>query len=508
LARCRSWLRVRAALRAGRLIELPVPVRALITPGAEEPGIVGFLRPVLVLPAQLMEHLNPRQLGAILTHELCHVRRRDNFFAAIHMLVEAIFWFNPLVWWVGSRMVEERELACDEEVLRMGCEPTDYVEGILKVCRFYTESPLPCISGVTGSDVKKRLRAILTGSIADELNAGKKVVLATIGLAALAVPIVVGVMNTPIVRAQSQPPAVDRVVPAVPTKSSLEFEVATLRRAAPQQGDILVFGPRGGPGTSDPFRKTFTYLTLRSLLMLAYDMKTDQISGPSWIDTERYDIVANVPQGATKEQVDQMLQNLLTDRFKLTIHRETKDVPLFELVVGKGGPKFKERPENPALVTPVDNAAAALPPPGPPKIGKDGFPELPPLTTGNWMMVANGRLRLVVRNEPLATLVNMVGNQSGRPIVDKTGLIGKYNFSLEYAFVAGAIGPMGLPMPSPQPGTQVGGAGPANSLDSQAETAPALVSALQEQLGLRLESKKGPIEVLIIDHAERIPIEN
>src|SRR5580700_1801486 len=85
LARCRSWLGVRAALRASAPIELPIPVRALITPGAEEPGIVGFLRPVLVLPAQLLEHLNPGQLGAILTHEMCHVRRRDNFFAAVHM---------------------------------------------------------------------------------------------------------------------------------------------------------------------------------------------------------------------------------------------------------------------------------------------------------------------------------------------------------------------------------------------------------------------------------------
>jgi bla regulator protein blaR1 len=101
LARCRSWLGVRAALRAGTPIELPIPVRALVTPGADEPGIVGFLRPVLVLPVQLLEHLNPRQLGAILTHELCHVRRRDNLFAAVHMGVEAIFWFHPLVWWIG-----------------------------------------------------------------------------------------------------------------------------------------------------------------------------------------------------------------------------------------------------------------------------------------------------------------------------------------------------------------------------------------------------------------------
>ena len=165
---------------------------------------MGLLRPVLVLPAQLLEHLNPRQLGAVLAHELCHVRRRDNLFAAVHMIVEAIFWFHPLVWWIGSRMVEDRELACDEEVLRMGCEPTDYVEGILNVCRYYKESQLPCVSGVTGADVKKRLRAILGGSIARELNFGRKVALAAIGFAALAAPIVVGVLNAPQVHAQSR----------------------------------------------------------------------------------------------------------------------------------------------------------------------------------------------------------------------------------------------------------------------------------------------------------------
>ena len=175
--RCRSWLRIRATLRAATPIELPIPISAFVAPGATEPGVVGFLRPVLVLPPRLLEHLNSRQLDAVLAHEMCHVRRRDNIFAAIHMVVEAIFWFNPLVWWIGSRMVEERERACDEEVLQMGCEPGDYVGGILQVCRFYNESPLPCVAGVTGADVKKRLRGILAGSVVREWNVGKKAAL-------------------------------------------------------------------------------------------------------------------------------------------------------------------------------------------------------------------------------------------------------------------------------------------------------------------------------------------
>src|SRR5579872_3053245 len=205
--RCRSWFHIRTALLFSTAAELPIPIPAFISPSAQEPGIAGFLRPVLVLPANLLEHLSPRQLDAVLAHELCHVRRRDNLFAAIHMAVEAIFWFHPLVWWTGSRLVEERELACDEEVLRMGCEPADYVEGILKVCRFYVESPLPCISGVTGADVKRRLRAILAGRIADELSAARKMTLAAIGLAVFAIPILIGVLNAPAIRAQSAPAA-------------------------------------------------------------------------------------------------------------------------------------------------------------------------------------------------------------------------------------------------------------------------------------------------------------
>ena len=85
---------------------------------------MGLFRPILLLPADITERLQPRELQAILAHELCHVRRRDNLTSAIHMIVEAVFWFYPLVWWIGARLVEERERACDEAVLSLGNEPT------------------------------------------------------------------------------------------------------------------------------------------------------------------------------------------------------------------------------------------------------------------------------------------------------------------------------------------------------------------------------------------------
>src|SRR5215471_12198331 len=125
---------LRGAIRSAQPLDLGPGVRARTSPALLEPGVFGLFRPVLLLPEGFEERLDARQWKAILAHEFSHLRRRDNLFAAIHMLVEALFWFHPLVWWIGARLVEERERACDEAVLRLGSEPQIYAEGILKVC--------------------------------------------------------------------------------------------------------------------------------------------------------------------------------------------------------------------------------------------------------------------------------------------------------------------------------------------------------------------------------------
>jgi CheY-like chemotaxis protein len=192
-------------------ISATVEVRSapLESGGLLEPGVVGLWRPILLLPAGIAERLTPPQLKAVLAHELCHIRRRDNLTSAIHMIVEAVFWFHPLVWWIGARLIDERERACDEEVLLLGCNPQVYAEGILNVCKLYVESPLECVSGVTGSDLKKRIEAIMTNRIVLRLNFVKKVALVAAGMAAVAAPIVVGMMNPPSIRAQSQTPKLE-----------------------------------------------------------------------------------------------------------------------------------------------------------------------------------------------------------------------------------------------------------------------------------------------------------
>jgi uncharacterized protein (TIGR03435 family) len=168
-----------------------------------EPGVVGILRPVLLLPEKIVDRLSPAQLSSILAHENCHVQRRDNLTAAIHMVVEAIFWFHPAVWWIERRLVEERERACDEAVLQLGNEAEVYAETILNVCKFYVESPVPCISGVTGSELKQRIHRIMSMQIALKLDLNRKLLLIAIGILAISIPMISGLLRVTEVRAQS-----------------------------------------------------------------------------------------------------------------------------------------------------------------------------------------------------------------------------------------------------------------------------------------------------------------
>src|SRR6266446_4406926 len=140
------------------------------------------------------------------------------------------------------------------------------------------------------------------------------------------------------------------------------FEVASIKPAPPPTGGMMRVGMSGGPGSPDPGRATFTNMSLKNILMRAYEVKGYQISGPGWLDSERFDIVAKVPQGATKEQFLLMIQNLLAERFKLTLHREKKELPMFALLVGKNGPKLKESVDDPNA-NDAPAAGGGFPPP-------------------------------------------------------------------------------------------------------------------------------------------------
>ena len=213
------WRRVDAAKRAaeplshGREVDvlrqlersagLRRPIAFWLSQKPLEPGVFGIVRPILLWPARISERLQDAHLETILAHEVQHVRRRDNLAAVMHMVVEAIFWFYPLVWWLGARLVEERERACDEEVLQLGIAPQIYAESILKTCAYCVESPLACISGVTGADLKQRITRIMTRGPVEKLGLARKLLVAAIGLSAAAGPVVAGLVRAPLASAQS-----------------------------------------------------------------------------------------------------------------------------------------------------------------------------------------------------------------------------------------------------------------------------------------------------------------
>lgn len=205
LIRLRGWLRIRRAMRESEPVAIEFPVHVLSAPGLLEPGVVGFFRPVLLLPESLLKNLPPTHLQAVLVHEMSHVQRGDNLTAAIHMIVEAIFWFYPLVWWIGNRLLGERERACDESVVELGSEPHEYADAILNVCKFYMNSPLTCVAGIAGSDLKKRIQTILAAHLSSDLNLARKAALIAAAITAFVIPAVVGIVAVPSIRAQAHP---------------------------------------------------------------------------------------------------------------------------------------------------------------------------------------------------------------------------------------------------------------------------------------------------------------
>lgn len=193
----RQWRQLRQLVRRAVRIDMNAPLEVRTSSSQMEPAIVGILSPVLILPAGIAQQLSVAELEAILAHEICHWRRRDNLTAILHMAVEAIFWFHPIVWWLETRLVAERERACDEAVIAAGRDRQVYAEGILKVCKSHVQSRLQCAAGVSGADLKRRIEAIMDGRLAVRLGAIKRGLLAACAAIAVVTPFVVGLLTAP-----------------------------------------------------------------------------------------------------------------------------------------------------------------------------------------------------------------------------------------------------------------------------------------------------------------------
>ncbi|HTW58216.1 MAG TPA: M56 family metallopeptidase [Terriglobales bacterium] len=472
---CARWRRILAAttnsvpLRNGREVEalrrqeqitgIKQRVEMLLSRATLEPGIFGMARPVLIWPEGISRHLENAHLEAIVAHELWHVRRRDNLAATLHMLVEAVFWFHPLVWWLGSRLVDERERACDEEVLESGSERHIYAESILKVCEFCVGSPLACVSGVTGADLKKRMVHIMSEHVARKLDFSRKLLLAVAGFLAITVPIVFGLVHATPSRAQSQAESASAAVPAFESFSikPSESSSSTPTYAGTETHMVrMMFGPDGFVASN---------ITLQALIQEAYGVQANQISGgPDWLNSATFDVQAkvdpsekfNLGPGPDHDKGERMLQAALANSTKLTLHNETKVLPVYALVVDTDGAKLQPSQSSNQLIGPDGK---------PHQMFKVGFD------------LGNGQVRQIsaqgISADDLARQLSM---QVGSAVLNQTGLKGLYDFNLHW---------------TPDASQPSGG----------------IETALQQQLGLKLEPQTAPMPVLVIDHIEK-PAEN
>ena len=467
----RQWLPVRAARRgavplaidSGALSGLPV----LLSPTTMEPGVVGIWRPVLLVPDGLLEHLTPGQRDALFTHERSHVRHRDNLMTTVHMVVEALFWFHPLVWWIERRMIDERERACDEDVLRSGSRPADYAEGILAVCRMSVPAPLACVAGVTGSDLRRRIESIFRGGLGRPLSTGRQLALSVTAVTLVGLPIAAGAVNAvPLVVVEQEFPA------------RVAFAVASVK--------VNKSGERGMlTDDSVPGRFTATNSPVMQLIWYAYDISAEQIESlPDWARTERFDVTALLDEIPSKASLEDektkrlATRTLLAERFNLAVRREMREVPMYALVMaradGRLGPKLHRSstdcsPEGRQARMAAAKAAVASGKPVP--------------MCGTRVQIG----RIQFGGYPLSEFASAI-RPDGRIVIDRTGLSGNWEFELTV-------------MPDPS-GPPPGPSSPAIDPD-----APYLPTALQEQLGLKLEDTKGTVEVLVVERVER-PTEN
>ena len=435
---CRSLLRMRAIQRAATPLPLRFPIPVMSSPARLEPGVFGIRKSVLILPEGITTRLTPAQLDAVFAHELCHVHRRDNLTGAIHMLVEVIFWFHPLVWWIRRQLVAERERACDEAVVQSAGDPEVYAEGILNVCRFYLESPTACVSGVTGADLKKRIADIVAGRTVHNLTFAKRVLLAIAGIVAVAGPVAIGILH-----AQAAAP--------------LKFEVASVK--AVNQPWLQIRPDRSGG--------RITWSTdLHYLIEYAYRMQPFRVSGPVPGSESIYRVDVKTDPAATEDQVRLMFRSLLAERFHMESHRVTRESDGYALTIAKGGFKLKQaKPEDP-------------PPPLPAWCRPGSIADFEGKIAA--ILPERGVVGIIGRRVSLFQLSESLQRVLQTMVWDETGIRGNYYFGLHYA----------------------------REDHPDEVNLPSLEEVIQRDLGLKLEKRKGPVEMLVVDRIEKTPTEN
>jgi uncharacterized protein (TIGR03435 family) len=443
----REWQQALDRLKSR--IRVSRPARLLVSSLVQAPAVMGWLRPVVLVPVGALAGLPPEQVEALLLHELAHIRRHDYLVNLLQSFVEALLFYHPAVWWVSGHIRAEREHCCDDAAVSVSGDVLNYARALAELASARTAHLGPVMAATGGSLAHRIARLLGQSRPAPGTVSGPGIAAAATFLAITAF----AVFGQPV----AQP----------------KFEVASVKPSVNR--GFMTVRPLPGRLTADA--------PVRLLLQNAYSVQAFQIvGGPDWIDSDHYAIEAKAAGDPGRAQLFLMLQSLLEDRFHLQIHRDTRELPVYALVAAKNGLKL-----SPPKEECMDPAPGALPP-GRMQPPGHGQPPLAPCGHVG-IMLEPGGATMRGGKIPMAELIRALSMVLGRTVVDKTGFSGL--FDLRLGFLPDEI-TAALPAPPPD----AAGA----SLDSRN---PPILTALQEQLGLRLESTKGPVEVIVIDHVER-----
>jgi uncharacterized protein (TIGR03435 family) len=442
------WQQTFDGLRAR--LSVSQPVRLLVSGLVQAPVVVGLLRPVVLVPVGALAGLPAEQMEALLLHELAHIRRYDYLVNALQNLVEAVLFYHPAVWWVSGHMRSEREMCCDDAAVAVTDDAKSYARALAEVGLAAHAHYQTTVSATGGSLANRVARLLGEPRPASSTHSPATVAVAA-ALVVIAVTSVLGQTGRP------------------------QFEVASIKPAE-GRGDPMM---RLLPG------RLIANAPLRALMQGAYHVQPFQIvGGPEWIRSESYEIDARAPGKANDAQMSVMLQSLLADRFQLRFNRESRELPVYALVADRGGLKLpaaqNERCiEETELLGPLADPGARMQPPtdGVTTASKCG---------GLDVNLEAGGARLRGRKVPMAEFAHVLSRVLGRTVTDRTGLAGVFDVDLRFLPDDTTAG-----LPPPPPGAV-----------PFAIASPSIFTAVQ-QLGLRLESTKGPVDLLVIEHVER-----
>ena len=444
-----------------RLAGVRRPIDVMVHESIAGPMTCGVVRPAIVFPLDTRAWRDA-DLRRALTHELEHIRRRDWVSLCLARAICAAYWFHPLVWIANRQLSVNAERACDDAVLRES-HAFGYADQLVTLAeRSLAQTRRPLVAMANCGDLSTRVHAVLsTRQQRGPAGVWPRII---VTIAAAASVALLAPLRT-VASALGQTPA--------PTARP-QFEVASIK-PSPFFDRIMSVLPLPGRLTANA--------TLQVLMQYAYGVQPFQlVGGPSWLASDHYEIEARADASANRDQIFRMLQSLLEDRFQLKTHREMKELPVFTLVSNRGGFKLQAPRDGACVDSPPDAAAEwigagrmAAPGELPPAKGRCGSAIVSLSLSG--AQIRGGKIAM---SEFVRTLSTMLG----RRVLDKTGLTASFDLQLD--FVPDDTTPA---MPPPPPGSGISGI--------------SISQALQEQLGLRLESTKGPVEVIVVDQAER-----